>query len=175
MIYQVSQAYSSRLCSIAPRYLEPSSPLSACDWCEGRINGCSGSIKSPWKSSSCLAREDQSGHARHPQACRGSRHRNTGKTISSGKSLDADMDVWRCTYQYGMLGNPPGVGQAVSGWRTQGGAAVREAFASANRGDKEGAAGFAVRVARDAGRYSPCQKRFSANAPSAPAAWRAQA
>ncbi len=53
-----------------------------------------------------------------------------------------------------------------------GGAAVREAFASANRGDKEGAAGFAVRVARDAGRYSPCQKRFSANAP---AAWRAQA
>ncbi|SPC14631.1 hypothetical protein CT19431_MP100213 [Cupriavidus taiwanensis] len=69
-------------------------------------------------------------------------------------------------------GNPPGVGQAVSGWRTLRGAAVREAFASANRGDKEGAAGFAVRVARDAGRYSPCQKRVSANAP---AAWRAQA
>ncbi|SOY60705.1 hypothetical protein CBM2585_B120192 [Cupriavidus taiwanensis] len=173
MIYQVSQAYSSRLCSIAPRYLEPSSPLSACDWCEGRINGCSGSIKSPWKSSSCLAREDQSGHARHPQACRGSRHRNTGKTISSGKSLDADMDVWRCTYQYGMLGNPPGVGQAVSaGWRTPGGRSGARGVRECEPGDKEGAAVFAVRVARDAGRYSPCQKRVSANAPTA---WRTQA
>ncbi|AMR81088.1 hypothetical protein A2G96_25090 [Cupriavidus nantongensis] len=56
----------------------------------------------------------------------------------------------------------------------QGGA---KAFAIANREKEEAvkrewAAVLAVMVARDAGRYSPCLQRFSANAPRA---WRLQA